>query len=941
MVLFSRFRYARATAISGLLLTAFLALNLMAQRSRLDGPIKSRERVSLTGHTRSQVRPENDEGPADSSMVLDDMSIVLKPSAAQQAELDQLLREQQDPSSANYHRWLSPDEYAQRFGASPGDLGRITDWLKQQNLEVTGVARARNSIQFRGTAQAVGAAFATQIRNYRVNGRRHYANATNPSVPADLDLMVAAIEGLDDFHLEPRGVRARAETLSVEPNYTSSSGRHYLAPDDLATIYNVKPLYAAGIDGSGQTIVVAGQTQMDLADVRTFRARFGLSAVDPETLLVPGSRDPGISSGDVDEANLDLQWAGAVARNARILYVYSSSVMNAVRYAIDQNLGSAISVSYGSCELQTSAASLRAFQTWARQANAQGMTWVNASGDSGGADCASGSSGAGGLAVDAPASVPEVTGIGGTTLQEDGGTYWNASNGTNDASVLSYIPETAWNDSTAGSPASGGGGASSFFLKPSWQTGAGVPNDGARSVPDISLAASANHNGYMVYTGGTLVVFGGTSAGTPVFAGMVALLNQYLARGGDTGSVGNVNPRLYSLAQSAPNAFHDVTSGSNTVSVTCAPQARSCSPGSYGYDAGPGYDLATGLGSVNLYNMVTGWKGPVGSLTPGTANMTLTSSAASIGASDSVTLTASVASANGGVPLGTVAFRIAGVLLGTANLIASTNKSVATWNVTGASLSAGSNTISAEYSGNAAYAGATASTTVTVAQGSSGPPAISGFTNAASFRTSYAPGMLLSVFGSQLAPAAWSATSVPLPSQMAGVSVTINGVTAPLLYVSPSLLNIQIPYEIGPDTLATVIVNNNGRTATGSLTVGALAPGIFVDSNFAPIPNATGTRGQIITLYITGAGAITPQVATGGAPDQSTAVSNLPQPLAALNVTVGGLPAAIQFAGIPWGLVGVMQINYQIPEGVPLGTNPVLVQIGNVSSAAANLTVTQ
>jgi uncharacterized protein (TIGR03437 family) len=201
--------------------------------------------------------------------------------------------------------------------------------------------------------------------------------------------------------------------------------------------------------------------------------------------------------------------------------------------------------------------------------------------------------------------------------------------------------------------------------------------------------------------------------------------------------------------------------------------------------------------------------------------------------------------------------------------------------------------------------------------------------------------MLLSVFGSNLAPSSWSWTSIPLPSQLAGVTVTVNGLTAPLLYVSPTLLDIQVPYELPTDTPLTVIVDNNGRTATGVLTLSAAAPGIFTDSNFAPIPNIGGAPGEILTLYITGAGAITPQIATGDAPPMSTATTDLPRPQQSLTVNVGGLPATIHSVVVPGGLVGVVQVSYQIPEGLPLGTNAVIVQVGNVSSAAANLTITR
>ena len=236
--------------------------------------------------------------------------------------------------------------------------------------------------------------------------------------------------------------------------------------------------------------MVVGQTQLNLSDIQQFRTYFNLPANDPQVMLVPNTKDPGVVRGDLAEADLDVEWSGAVARNAAILYVYSDDVMDAVQYAIDQNLAPVLSMSYGLCEALTSNADATTMQSWARQANAQGMTWFAASGDSGGADCYDGSARTRtmGLAVDLPAAMPEVTGVGGTQLAESTGTYWNTSGDSNHASALSYIPESAWNDSAlAGSPSATGGGASTFFAKPLWQTGAGVPGDNARDVPDVAL----------------------------------------------------------------------------------------------------------------------------------------------------------------------------------------------------------------------------------------------------------------------------------------------------------------------------------------------------------------------------------------------------------------------------------------------------------------------
>ncbi|MEP7354363.1 MAG: protease pro-enzyme activation domain-containing protein [Acidobacteriota bacterium] len=919
-----------------------------AQRGRLTAPIQSRRRVQMHGHMRPQAIAENDQGPVDPTRVLSGVTLVLRPSADQQTALNQLLKDQQNPASPDYHHWLTPEQFADRFGTSPDDLAKIADWLKQQNLEVVGFARGRNAVTFRGTAQTVGQALGTQFRRYAVGSKSHFANATEPTLPSDLEPLVTAIQGLDDFGLEARyrempqaAPTPEATSNALNSKYTSSSGNHYLAPDDFAAIFNLNPLYAVGIDGTGQTIVVAGQTQLDLTSVRMFRSKFGLPANDPQLLLVPGFPNPGVSSGDVPEANLDLEWTGAIARNAQIIYVYSYGVLDAVHYAIDQNLAPVISVSYGLCEGLTPNSAMLSMQSWAQQGNAQGITWVDASGDAGAADCFTGTSNSG-LAVDVPASIPEVTAIGGTTLAEGTGTFWSSTNSSTSASALSYIPETTWNDSTINSASASGGGPSSFFLKPAWQTGPGVINDGFRSVPDISFPASPQHDGYLVYSGGVQVVYGGTSVGTPIFSGVVALLNHYQARTGAPQGLGNMNPRLYSLAQTAPNAFHDVTTGNNTITIACTSRSRNCTSGSYGYSAGPGYDFATGLGSLDVYNFMNAWMGSNLNLTHSTATITLSAASSSLAAADTTLLTATVSGTSGKAPQGTITFRVGGASLGTVPLVTPSGNttSTATLTLSGTSLSAGMNSISASYSGDSVYATASASTQATLTTSQTGPPMITALANAASFKTNYAPGMLLTVFGAQLSPITWIASSVPLPNQVGGVSVTINGVSAPLLYISPTQLNIQVPYELAPFSAATLIVNNNGISAIRNFIASTAAPGIFTNPDFAPVPFPTAARGQTVTLYITGAGAVTPQLLTGAAPSAGTSVSALPHAVSALTVTVGGIDAPVAFSGIGPGLVGVVQVNYQVPLNAPLGINPVIVSISTQSSAPASLTVT-
>ena len=869
-------------------------------------------------------------------MVLPYVTLVLSPSPSQQAALDQLLAQQQNPSSPNYHQWLTPERYADRFGVSQADVDKISAWLGEWHLNVKSVARGRNAIAFSGTASQIGAAFTTEIHHYLVGGELHFANATNPSVPAAFQGVVSAIRGLHDFRMKPKSRKF------AQPRDTLGSGAHQLAPDDIATIYDITPLYNNGINGSGLKLVVAGQTTINISDIEQYRNYFGLPANNPQTMLVPGTQNPGLSQGDLGEADLDLELSGSVARNATILFVYSYDVMDAVQYAIDQNLAPVVSVSYGDCELQTPQSEATAFNTWANQAGTQGISWFAASGDSGAADCVGGDdpSTNNSLSVDLPAAVPLVTGVGGTEFIEGGGSYWNSTNSATHASALSYIPETTWNDSSEdGLPSASGGGLSTYFPKPSWQTGAGVPSDGARDVPDVSLAASPDHDGYQIVTGGSFQIYGGTSVGPPQFAGIAILLNQYLVSNGfQAGAgLGSMNPALYSLA-SVTGVFHDITTGNNMV-IPCQ-GTRGCNLPAIGYNAGVGYDLVTGIGTVDVYNLVTAWHG--GSVvSKGSVSMTLTAGVNSLAFTGSTVLTATVASSNTGTPTGTVAFSVGDFTLGTATLAGSNGTAVASLTLQGFQLAAGANGITAVYYGDTSYDGSSASANVTVTSATNGPPSVKSTLNAASFTQAVAPGGILSVFGTGLAPATGSAPATPLPTMLAGTSVTIDGIAAPLYYVSPTQLNIQIPYEVPAGAAATLRVNNNGESAFDTFNVSAIAPAIFTFDNGAPVPFTTAAQGREITLYVTGAGPVSPAVATGAAPAANTPIASLPAPVGNPGVTVGGVTATINFIGIPTWSVGVVQINYTIPANAPLGAQPVMVSIGGVQSVATTLTVTQ
>ena len=651
--------------------TCPICLAQTANTDRITQPIDASRLEKLAGSMHPLVKPEFDQGPLAGSTILHGVSLIFKRSPAQQEDLQKWLSEQQDPRSPNYHKWLSPEQFAQRFGLTSSDTGKITTWLESEGFVVDHIALSRTQVSFTGSVARIQLVFATQIHRYLINGKKHFANATELQVPAALQDIVLAIRNLDDFHPQPRNTGLRK--IPASPHFTSNlSGDHFLAPEDFATIYDLTSLYAAGFDGSGEKIAVVGDSDITMSNIETFRSLAGLPANDPSKVLVPNTGTAIIPSTDEQiEAYLDLEWSGAVAKNASIIYVYvgnnpNSSIWDALQYAIDNNLAPVITISFGLCEQGLGQAEADTFQGWAQQANAQGQTIVAAAGDSGAADCdGSGvTSAALGLTVDVPAAIPEVTGVGGSEFTGDSAststtTYWNSTNDSVSGSALSYIPEVVWNDTSEsiadhGGLAAGGGGASTFFVKPSWQTAAGVPNDGHRDVPDISLNASPFHDSYLLCDGtdGTgnqgctngfrdsqnfLDTVGGTSAGAPTFAGIVALLNQATSSDG----LGNINSTLYTLAGSAPSSFHDIISGDNK--VPCTTGSTDCpTGGTIGYSAGTGYDQASGLGSPDVFNLVTSWPGfsssPNYSVSASPTSVTISSSGQS--ANSTITLRA-------------------------------------------------------------------------------------------------------------------------------------------------------------------------------------------------------------------------------------------------------------------------------------------------------------
>jgi subtilase family serine protease len=700
------------------------------QPDRIVGTIDSSQTVVLKGTVSPKARPQYDKGPLDPSTKLTYVSLLIQPSAAQQAALKQLLAEQQDPSSPNYHKWLTPEQYGQRFGLSNVDVAKITSWLRSRGFTVGQVARGRDFIVFSGTVAQVQRTFHTELHRYNVTGEEHFANATDPSIPKALDGVVAGFRGLNNFLLQPMNVKKTESAISSD--YYNGGG-NYLAPGDIATIYDIGPLYSAGINGTGMALAIVGQTDIYAADIAQFRSGFGLPANVPTQILATGCTDPGVT-GDLVEADIDIEWSGAVARDATIIFVKCNTsaggVGTSAQYAVDNDVAPVISMSYGACESQFGESNALAFQTLVQKANTEGITFLASSGDSGAAGCDSSgaTTAAEGLAVNLPASVPEVTAVGGTEFNEGTGNYWGTANGSNGGSALSYIPELAWDDNSTGAGfdphlASTGGGASLYFPVPSWQTGPGVPSNSVRNVPDVALSASADHDGYVVCTnngscaGGVQSgqIYGGTSVSTPIFAGIVTLLNQQMKNTPPAG-LGNINSTLYQFAQSMPSAFHDVPAGNynnggagnpsgNTVPCQAGtPNCPATAPFQFGYKTTANYDQVTGLGSVDADVFVTNWASAV--KIPTTTTVTLSPTSLNVGSSGPVSTKGSVTHATGsGTPTGSISFYVDGSPTAAGSGTLSGGSFTFSYNPS--ALAAGNHTISATYAGDSNFAGST------------------------------------------------------------------------------------------------------------------------------------------------------------------------------------------------------------------------------------------
>ena len=690
-------RFAPALLVATLLLSA-IPSQAQQPQARLAAPIADSSRATLAGSQPPRARLARDLGAADSSTPLQSITMYFSRTQQQQSDLDALIAAQQDPSSPQYHQWLTPADFGARFGLADADIAKTQTWLESQGFSVTSVSPSRNSITFSGTAATVGSAFGAPIHRYALNGESHIAPSADLSLPSALAGIVSDVRGVSDFRPRPK-VRY-GNGAAFRPNFTSAqTGNHFLTPGDVAIIYDIKTAYGAGFNGQGVTIAIMGQSAIVNTDITKFQTAIGQTANAPTSILVPNSGASQVYSGDQSESSLDLEYATGIAPGATIDFVYvganlTASVFDSLTWAIQNRIAPILNISYGECEPELGQTQYTSLNATLQQAAAQGQTIVSAAGDDGSTDCYGSTNDAAtaqALAVDFPSSSQYVTAVGGTefpaaAVAAGTNTYFSAAASTDTiVSALSYIPEGVWNDDSASFPtdplSAGGGGVSVFTSAPSWQTGVpGIPaGTSMRLVPDIALDASPNNAPYAYCTSDTtayvqgqtssctsglrdsssqdLTVAGGTSFAAPIFSGMVAILSQarkYTYQG-------VVNPTLYTLASNPATyaaAFHDITTGTNACNIG----ATICGtgPGTTNYSATAGYDQASGLGSVDLNVLLGYW--PVNTapntakaFTLGSTALTLTQTTATTATSGTSTIT--ITPVNGYT--GTVAWTVA------------------------------------------------------------------------------------------------------------------------------------------------------------------------------------------------------------------------------------------------------------------------------------------
>jgi subtilase family serine protease len=510
------------------------------------------------------------------------MRAVLAP--RNQNELDQLLADQQNPNSPDYHHWLAPGEFTASFGPTPDQLARVSNWLSSQGFTVTSVSAANRAVLFTGSASQAATAFS--VRLVAASDGKHFGNLDAPAIPANLAGVIQSIQGLDNLHAP--AIRPRSEVLVSKKKYA-------FGPPDLYSFYDENILLDDDINGTGaDCIALIEYSDYDAASIDAFDSFFALPAPDITTITVDGigSSDSSAQS----ETDFDIEYSHAAAPQAPIsVYVsgdeasITGSLLDPLQQAVTDDACGSISLSIFLCPGEDASVAESADSIY-QQAASQGQTVFAAAGDDGAAavvfnakqNACTASNKRG---VIETAASPNITSVGGTEVKPK-------YDKTTGIVIAGSGAETVWNESIG----AGGGGASQVFSKPSYQDGL-TPNDNVRDVPDVSLLAAVHTPGYIYgYEGEVFCCAGGTSFVSPYWAGIAALIEQ-VNGGGTSGRLGLLNTKVYSLASTdaAANGIRSVTKGNNSFH------------GAKGYKAAAGYNQATGWGTPDINTFVSAY----------------------------------------------------------------------------------------------------------------------------------------------------------------------------------------------------------------------------------------------------------------------------------------------------------------------------------------------
>ena len=940
--------------VSLLLCSSALTAQGSGPAPRIRDLVEESSLTTLKGGVPLFARAQFDRGEAAASTQLTHVRLVLSRSSEQQAALDKFMAELQDKSSANYQKWVTPEQFGKLYGPTDSDIAAIVAWIESRGLTVEAVSPGRTNIAFSGKVKQVEEALHTPIHSFEMNGEAFVSNVTEPRIPTALTPVVTGVARLNTIKPKPHHVPGKAGKFDprlgrlvpvnsgaaggARAQYTTGTGTSndpyflYLVPGDAATIYNAPNSLNANFStggsytGKGVTIGIGGDAAIQASTVMGYQNRFTGAANGVTITNIDGVT----ANGDTDEGYIDTELASGLAPGAAIHFYAATSVDLAIERAINDNAVDIFSLSFGACEQGLTTADNALINSRWQQAAAQGIAVTVSSGDSGSAACDDPLqvySAQYGLKVNGYASTPFNVAVGGTDLAGLLSSFTTYADTVNSAGNLfrtatSYIPESTWNNSpvndfglSANVPyfdsshnsniVAGGGGASncstnadatgvcsSGYAKPSWQRGTGVPADSARDLPDISLMSGngVDSSAWLVctddpVTGGSARYncaaqtdnsfffngFGGTSTATPAFAGILALVQEKTG-----GRLGQSAKELYDLYNGTNGSaiFQDVTQGN--ISVVCVAASTDCSRNSArwyfltGYDATPGYDLATGLGSVNATELVNSWSTSIGS---GASTVTVAPSVAAVGIDQGLTVVVTVTGSLG-MPFGTVTLTGGGYTSPSQALLDGSS----TFTIAAGSLAKGVDSLIATYSGNVSYASHTGTASVTV---NALTPMVTVTPSASSLYTTVA----LTVTGTVTGPGA-----VPTGT----VTLSGGGYTSTPKPLSSSAYSIDIPansLSIGRDAL-TVSYSGDSNYETGSHTASVVVmPGTFTLSAADVTLTAGATSTNAATITVTPIGGYTGTITLTAAVTASPAGSNAAPTLTGSTVTISGAAA--------------------------------------------------